>query len=112
VACSVYNRSKTPISAIYLTGELTTAADSEAPLVMREVSYRFDRPLQPGAQQDIEVWLGWPGPWTAKQIDQAYDADVRLKVANVSDPTGKRLLAINVGWLDVMRKKRDVLRGG
>jgi hypothetical protein len=112
VACSIYNGSKTPISTIYLTGELTTAADSEAPLVMREVSYRFGSPLQPGAQQDIQVWLGWPGPWTAKQIEQAYDAALKLKVANVGDPTGKRLLAINVGWLDVMRKKRDLLRAG
>jgi hypothetical protein len=35
-----------------------------------------------------------------------------LKVSNIDDASGKRLFAINVGWLDVMRKKRDVLRGG
>jgi hypothetical protein len=112
VEFSIYNGSKDPISTIYLTGALTGAADRDTPLVMREVSYHFSNLLQPGAQQEVTLGLGMPGPWTAKQLDEAYDANLKLKISNIGEPNGKKLFAVNVGWLDVMRKKRDVLRGG
>jgi hypothetical protein len=52
------------------------------------------------------------GGWTAEHLQGAYDADLKLKVTNVSDSRGKALLAINVQALDALRRKRDMLRGG
>jgi uncharacterized protein DUF6694 len=106
---SIYNGSKEPISGILVTATLTSL-DHDAPLVGSNVNYHFTIPLQPGAQQRVEVLLGAPGPWTAKQID-AGDTTLRLKVSNIFKANGRRLLAADVGWLDVMRKKRDRLRG-
>jgi hypothetical protein len=109
VEFSVYNGSKTPISGIYLSGELTT--HGRAPLAVGAVNYRFPSPLQPGSQQNVTVALGTPGPWTAKQLETAYDADLKLKVANIDDASGKRLLVTGTDVLDTLRRKRDVLRG-
>ena len=47
-----------------------------------------------------------------KQLDSTYDADLKLKVSNIDDAGGQRLLAINADILDTLRRKRDVLRGG
>jgi hypothetical protein len=107
---SVYNGSKEPISAILVTATLTTR-EHDAPLLAGDISYRFTNPLQPGVQQHVEVALRAPGPWTATQIDKAGGSTLRLKVSNVLKANGGRLLAANVGWLDVMREKRDFLRG-
>jgi hypothetical protein len=109
VEFSVYNGSRNSISAIYLSSELTTP-DRDMPLVMGDVNYRFVNPLQPGAQQEVKVFLVVPGPWMAKQLETAYDRELKLKVSNIDDSNGKRLLSINIGRLDVMRKKRDALR--
>jgi hypothetical protein len=110
VEFSVFNGSKDPITGIYLSGELT-APDRATSLAVGDVVYHFVQPLQPGAQQEIKVLLGAPSEWTQKQLNDTYNADFKLRVSNIDDSSGKRLTAINVGRLDVMRKKRDLLRG-
>jgi hypothetical protein len=52
------------------------------------------------------------GDWTAKQLETVYDADLKLKVSNIGDASGRRLLAVNSDVLDTLRRKRAVLRGG
>jgi hypothetical protein len=108
---SVYNGGTVPISRIYLSGELT-APGLKTPLAMGGLNYRFGNPLQPGAQQQVTVNLGMPGNWTAKQLETVYDADLKLKVSNIDDASGQRLLVVNTDVLDTMRRKRAVLRGG
>ena len=108
---SVYNGSTTPISLIFLRGELTTPG-LKTPLAMGGLIYSFANLLQPGAQQQVTVVLGMPGGWTAKQLETVYDPDLKLTVSNVSDASGQRLLATNTEVLDTLRHKRDVLRGG
>jgi hypothetical protein len=108
---SVYNGGTVPISRIYLSGELT-APGLKTPLAMGGLNYRFGNPLQPGAQQQVTVNLGMPGNWTAKQLETVYDADLKLKVSNIDDASGRRLLAVNTDVLDTLRRKRAVLRGG
>lgn len=107
---SVYNGSKNPIATLYLTGTLT-APGLDTPLSMGDLSYHFETTLQPGVQEAVRVVVGFPGPWTAKQLETSYDNDFKLKVSNVGDAYGTKLLAVGIGWLDVMRKKRDILRG-
>ena len=108
---SVYNGSRIAISRIYLSGALA-APEFKTPLSVGTISYRFPGPLQPGAQQQVTVALAVPGAWTVKQLDSTYDADLKLKVSNIDDAGGQRLLAINADILDTLRRKRDVLRGG
>jgi hypothetical protein len=107
---SVYNGSTTPISRIFLIGELTTP-ELKTPLAMGGLIYNFANLLQPGAQQQVTVVLGMPGGWTAKQLETVYDPDLKLTVSNVSDASGQRLLATNTEVLDTLRRKRNVLRG-
>jgi hypothetical protein len=107
---SVYNGSPNPISGIYLSCTLTIPGRG-TPLAVGGVSYRFQNPLQPGSQQQVTVYLGSPGEWTTKQLENVYDADFTLKVSNIDDASGKRLLAINTDVLDTLRRKRDTLRG-
>lgn len=107
---SIYNGSKEPISGILVTAALI-APNHDAPLLAGDVAYRFASALQPGVQQRVEIPFRAPGPWTAKQIDTASDMTLTVKLSNVFNATGGRLLAANVGWIDVMRKKRDFLRG-
>jgi hypothetical protein len=111
MAFSVYNGGRKSISGIVLAATLTDS-DHHAPLAAGDVFYHFATALQPGVQQDIEIAFRAPGPWTTKQIETASDLTLRLKISNVFDSNGKGLPATNVGWLDVMRKKRDFLRGG
>jgi hypothetical protein len=108
---SVYNGSTMPISRIYLRGELTTP-ELKTPLAMGGLAYLFANLLQPGAQQQVTVNLGTPVGWTAKQLETVYDADLKLKVSNIDDASGRRLLVVNSDVLDTLRRKRDVLRGG
>ena len=107
---SVYNGSNIPIRQLYLTGELTTH-DVKVPLVLNNLSYYFSRPLQPGVQQQAKVYLGITGDWMTKNFPTAYDSDLKLKVANVDDADGRKLLTVNVQVLDTLKHKRDVLRG-
>lgn len=108
---SVYNGSRIAVSAIYVSG-IVTVPGLRTPLATGSVRYAFARPLQPGAQQLVTVDLGLPSGWTAKQLEGVYNADLALKVANVDDASGRRLLAVANDVLDTMRKKRDELRGG
>ncbi len=110
VEFSVYNGSKNPISRIYLRGELTTRGRA-TPLAVGGLDYRFQDLLQPGSQQQVKVTLGTPSAWTAKQLENAYDADVTLMVSNIDDASGNRLLAVGTDVLDTLRRKRDALRG-
>ena len=106
---SIYNGSREPISGILVTATLT-APGHGAPLMAGDVAYHFASPLQPGVQQGVAVRLRAPGPWTAQQIDAAEDMTLKVKLSNIFKANGGRLLAANVGWLDVMRQKRDFLR--
>jgi hypothetical protein len=107
---SVYNGSRIPILRLYLTGELT-APDVKVPLVLNNIVYVFSSPLQPGVQQQAKVYLGITGDWQTKHFLTAYDADLKLKIANVDDADGKKVLAVNTQVLDTLRHKRDLLRG-
>src|SRR5271169_4676009 len=75
------------------------------------VANLFANLLQPGAQQQVTVNLGTPVGWTAKQLETVYDADLKLKVSNIDDASGRRLLVVNSDVLDTLRRQRDVLRG-
>jgi hypothetical protein len=108
---SVYNGSHIAISRIYLIGTLT-APGVKVPLVIDTFSRSFTPPLEAGVQQQVTMPLSMSGGWTAEHLQGAYDADLKLKVTNVSDSRGKALLAINVQALDALRRKRDMLRGG
>jgi len=108
---SVYNGSHIAISRIYLIGTLT-APGVKVPLVIDTLSRGFTPPLEAGVQQQVTMPLSMSGGWTAEHLQGAYDADLKLKVTNVSDSSGKALLAIDVRALDALRRKRDMLRGG
>ena len=108
---SVYNGSHIAISRIYLIGTLT-APGVKVPLVIDTLSRSFTPPLEAGVQQQVTMPLSMSGGWTAEHLQGAYDADLKLKVTNVSDSRGKALLAISVQALDALRRKRDMLRGG
>lgn len=108
---SIYNGSRGAISAVAVSGALTTRA-LPTPWVVRSVNYHFARLLQPGAEQKVTITLATPGSWTAKQLESAYDAALKLQVSNVSDADGRRLLIVNTDAIDTMRRKRDALRAG
>jgi hypothetical protein len=108
---SVYNGSRVPIVRLYLTAELTTR-DVKMPLVLNNIICFFSRPLQPGVQQQAKVYLGITGSnSTTKPFLTADDADLTLKVANVEDADGRKLLALDAQVLGALRRKRDLLRG-
>jgi hypothetical protein len=88
-----------------------TTPELKTPLAMGGLIYNFANLLQPGAQQQVTIILGMPGGWTAKQLENVYNPDLKLTVSNVSDASGQRLLAMNAEVLDTLRRKRDVLRG-
>lgn len=108
---SVYNGSHVAISRIYLIGTLT-APGVKVPLILDTFSYSFTPPLESGVQKQVTMPLAVSGGWTVEHLQGVYDADLKLKVTNVSDSRGKALLAINVQALDALRRKRDMLRGG
>jgi hypothetical protein len=107
---SVYNGSHVAISRIYLIGTLT-APGVKVPLILDTFSYSFTPPLESGVQKQVTMPLSVSGGWTVEHLQGVYDADLKLKVTNVSDSRGKTLLAINVQALDALRRKRDLLRG-
>lgn len=107
---SVYNGSHVAISRIYLIGTLT-APGVKVPLILDTFSYSFTPPLESGVQKQVTMPLSVSGGWTVEHLQGVYDADLKLKVTNVSDSRGKALLAINVQALDALRRKRDLLRG-
>ena len=111
VEFSIYNGSKYPIGGILVNGELMTAGH-DTPLIVNDLNYRFKIPLQPGAQENVLMNFMVQGPWTTKQLRNEYDPDVKLKLSNVEDADYRPVLEVGIGRLDIMRKKRDLLRSG
>jgi hypothetical protein len=107
---SFYNGSRIQIAALYVSGVIT-APGLKTPVTFVGVRYGFLQPVQPGTQEQVKIFLGSAGEWKAKQLDGIYDADLTLKIANIDDGSGKRLLATNIDALDAMRRTRDLLRG-
>jgi hypothetical protein len=103
---SFYNGSRIPIEALFVSG-LIAAPGLKTPVTFAGLRYVFMQPLQPGAAEQVKIYLGS----ATERLDGVYDADLALKIANIEDANGKRLLATNIDALDAMRRERDVLRG-
>jgi hypothetical protein len=111
VEFSVYNGSKDSIAMVYASGEFT-ARELAAPIELSTIAAHFLTILQPGAQEQVEkVPVALPGPWTRAQLDNIYDGDLKLRLWNVGDASGKLLVSAKLSQFDAMRKKRDLLRG-
>ena len=106
---SVYNGSGFAISVIHC-GATLTLPGAKTPLSSGGLFFNFAPPLQPRVQQTVSVPL--VSDVLSKQLDGIYNVDLTLKVSNVDDTSGKRLLVTDTDVLDSMRHKRDVLRGG
>ena len=111
VEFSVYNGSKDAIAMIYASGEFT-ARELATPIKLDTIAAHFLNILQPGSQEQVvKVPVALPGPWTRQQLESIYDGDLKLRVWNVGDPEGKRLVSVDLSQFDAMRRKRDLLRG-
>jgi hypothetical protein len=104
---SVYNGTKNVISRIYISGVLTTH-DRPTPWARGLIIHIFERGLQPGEQ--VPVVIKATGAWADIRLATVYDADVTLKVVNIENTNGERLVPLNLDALEVMRQKRDALR--
>jgi hypothetical protein len=104
---SVYNGSKNVISRIYVSGVLTTH-DRPTPWAKGIIIHSFERGLQPGEQ--VPAVIKATGSWADIRLATLYDADVTLKVINVENTNGERLVPLNLDALEAMRQKRDALR--
>jgi hypothetical protein len=106
-----YNGSRIPVSAVLLNATLT-APGVRAPLAVGSLAYRFPNPLQPGVQQKVTINLGNSGIDLAQRLADVYNVDLAIKVTNIDQGDGKRLMRINADVLDVLEQRRDLLRGG
>ena len=106
---SVYNGGKLPIRQIYLDAAVSSGKHEWA---RAGIDYSFLQPLEPGVM--LQVRFSPPGPagLADKQLENVYDPDFTLKVANAYDMNGNRLLFVNADVADAMRKQRELLRGG
>lgn len=104
---SVYNGTKNVISRIYVSGVLTTH-DRPTPWARGLIIHSFERGLQPGEQ--VPVVIKATGAWADIRLATLYDADVALKVVNIENTNGERLVPLNLDALEAMRQKRDALR--
>jgi hypothetical protein len=107
---SVYNGSKNVISRIYVSGVLTTR-DRPGKWMTGGLNYKFERGLQPGVEVPITLAPRLFSAQTAKQLESSYDGDVTVKVTNVEDASGQKIIPIDADILEGMRNKRDFLRG-
>jgi hypothetical protein len=108
---SVYNGSKDAVAMIYASGEFI-ARELATPIEFGTIAAHFLNTLQPGSQEQVvKVPVALPGPWTRQKLESIYDGDLKLKVWNVGDPEGKRLVSVDLSRFDAMRRKRDLLRG-
>ena len=107
VEFSVYNGTKNVISRIYVSGVLTTH-DRPTPWARGLIIHSFERGLQPGEQ--VPVVIRATGAWADIRLATVYDADVALKVVNIENTNGERLVPLNLDALEAMRQKRDALR--
>jgi hypothetical protein len=67
--------------------------------------------LLPGEQVQVTIAATGTNAWTDKRLASIYDTDFRLKVINIENANGQKLVPLNLDVLEVMRKKRDALRG-
>ena len=95
------------ISRIYVSGVLTTH-DRPTPWARGLIIHSFERGLQPGEQ--VPVVIRATGAWADIRLATVYDADVALKVVNIENTNGERLVPLNLDALEAMRQKRDALR--
>jgi hypothetical protein len=107
VEFSVYNGTKNVISRIYISGVLTTH-DRPTPWARGLIIHSFERGLQPGEQ--VPVVIKATGAWADIRLATLYDAEVTLKVVNIENTNGERLVPLNLDALEAMRQKRDALR--
>ena len=87
----VYNGSHVPISGVLLSATLT-AQGVAAPLAVGSLAYRFPNPLQPGVQQKVNFFLGNSGIDLAQRLADVYNVDLAIKVTNIDQADGKRLM--------------------
>jgi hypothetical protein len=107
---SVYNGGKTAISRIYISGVLAVPGRA-GKWVTGGLNYRFERELQPGVQIPVTVPMRITSPQTAMQLQNLHDANMTVKVTNIEDTSGKKLVPLDTDVLEGMRNKRDFLRG-
>jgi hypothetical protein len=107
---SVYNGGEYPISSITVSGVLTMRRRAP-PLAAGSVSYIFPRPLQPSHQEWVKIVPFAGNALANEDLKSDYDADIAVKIANVVDTNGKRLLYTDADIVEAMGKNRDVLRG-
>ena len=106
---SVYNGSKNVISRIYVSGVLTTH-DRPTPWAKGIIIHSFERGLQPGEQVPVVIKATGNNSWTDIRLATLYDADFTLKIINIENTNGERLVPLNLDALEAMRQKRDALR--
>jgi hypothetical protein len=106
---SIYNGSKNVISRIYVSGVLTTH-DRPTPWAKGIIIHSFERGLQPGEQVPVVIKATGNNSWTDIRLATLYDADFTLKIINVENTNGERLVPLNLEVLEAMRQKRDALR--
>jgi hypothetical protein len=107
---SVSNGSKNSISRIYVTGVLTERGRA-GKWTMGGLNYWFEGGLQPGEQMPIKLTMKKYSAQTGQQLASLYDADFTLKLTNVEDAHGQKVVPIDTDVLEGMRAKRDFLRG-
>jgi hypothetical protein len=107
---SIYNGGKSAISRIHLSCVLTVPGRSGR-WVTSGLNYRFERGLGPGVAVSVTLVPRAMSVQTAKELETAYDANVTVKVSNIEDADGHKLIRIDTDVLDGMRSKRDFLRG-
>jgi hypothetical protein len=110
VAFSVYNGGKSAISRIHLSCVVTVPGRSGKWLTSG-LTYKFERGLEPGVAVSVSLFPRVVNVRTAKELENAYDADVSVKVSNIEDPDGRKLIRVDTDILDGMRSKKDFLRG-
>lgn len=107
---SVYNGSKMVISRIYVSGVLTVPGRTGKWLT-GGLNYQFDGGLAPGVQMPVTLTPRIFSSQTAKQLESLYNGDVAVKVTNVENSNGQKLVPVDTDILDGMRNKREFLRG-
>jgi hypothetical protein len=107
---SVYNGNKSAISRLYVSGVVTMPGRT-GKWATGGLSYRFDRGLDPGEQVPVKLTLTAFSTQTAKELESLYNVDITVKVTNIEDATGQKLVAVDADILEGMRSKRDFLRG-
>jgi hypothetical protein len=110
VEFSVFNGGKTTIARLYVAGVLTTAA-RPGKWVSRGLSYQFQPALAPGVQMQVTIRPQLVSTYTAKQLERVYDANISMRVTNIEDGAGQKLVPVDTDILEGMRNKRDFLRG-